>query len=353
MAKKFEELKREFASLEQNTLTVAKEFRMMMTTESNLEGILEHGAKEIGILIQHMRDAGHPGRLFTDFYRDVGANLIPNFKRQAGELKEMLLALESEVQRLEKNIPTLTQLATQGAALIRAWTALEKDLADKVAQKSGPARAAAAAAAGLGVDKYLQKIKELEKMQESIKKSKQSGGGIKFLDDDVVGYDNRAGHFKTLRDTLVTRAFKNTKGEVLSEAQEDMYLQLLNERLLHSRHQHAGLLHKTIVGYCQTQEEIIKRSKPDKPLVIAPPISKALADIRGLGEQFEKAMQDNAVKHKIRQSPSGQKILDSFQFIVRSRDDAVSRVQALLDLDCTSRQRLSGSGTAAAAARSK
>lgn len=353
MAKKFEELKREFKTLEDNTQTVNKEFRMALTSETNLESTLDHGAKEICTHIQRMRDSGHPGRQLTDFYHESGVNLHPNFKRQAGELKTMLLALEDAVHRLEKDIPTLAHLASQGAGLLRAWTALERDLADKVAKKSAPVKAAVAAAAGLGLEKYAQQIKELEKMQESIKKSKQSGGGIKFLDNDVVRYDRGAGDFKTMRDTLVARAFKNTRGEFLSTAQEDLYLQLLDERLLDSRHKRAALLHKTIVDYCHDQEEIIKRSPPDKPLVIAPPIAKALAEIRSLGEQFEKAMQDGAVKHKIKQCASGGNIIKAFEFIVESRDDAVARLQALQDLDRTARKRLSASGAASSAAAKK
>ena len=308
MAKTYEEMKKAYETARKAIEECHAEIKNNERMVGQTAGIIQEGAKEIGLRVQQLKDGGATGTDIAAFQGDA-------------EVKKMLAEVNNFFASLDKE---LKQIATAHAAAktkhVKAFwdtkTALEAEIKDR--------KKAVSTKLGTGN----KSLPDMEKMLADMNKFKDSAAfvGVDAFEPETVDSHKREFNFQ-VKDQIAS-----TKQAKLSAQQQMLDEQALNERNL-AKHVGVG---KTSVAAAVAAEKSAKEAvaKKDGGALNAAKVeaAKALKAVSDIDQIFDRAYADDWIRSKINASKIKGKIdgtAKSIKETAKALDAIAKRVAAL------------------------
>ncbi|MDB5820931.1 MAG: hypothetical protein JWQ11_4571 [Rhizobacter sp.] len=304
MAKQYEDFKKTFADIEKKTDEANEEIGKNVNFVAQTSGIISEGAKEVGLRVQQLKDGGMKGTTIADF--------------KDPEIKKYMTAIDEHMSGLEKE---LKRIAVVHAGLMQkteaAYVQLKKDLVAEIAARKKDV------STKLGTGN--KSLPDMEKLLVTLNKY---GNGASFLKMTVFQPEKIAEHRSQL-DSQLTKQLKQTKELALSAEQQMLDEQALNIRNLIGNVARAKTLCEAVMKSCTAAEKALV-DKNQKALMAAklevPKPLKALGDLANIGER---ALKDDWIKSKIKDSKDKAKILAGIKSIADYKTNASDAVKKI------------------------
>lgn len=310
MAKKLEEFKKEFQTLENKALEHVRTLTQFETSNNNARAFIAEGADELARSVQKIKDTGFKGKELKDFLGDSG-------------VKKAVAEIDSMANRREAELGKMHQLKPKAVAVIQASAKLTTEMRNEIASR----KKQLTTKLGIGNKSLPGMIAELEKLA----KARDDKGAFSELQDMLNDLD-QPGEWKTKRDDAINDALAKTKDAAISDNQRALMKQALDLRHLTTVHARSRKLFGDFAAAAKLAKEAKKGNK-------AAELKKAKADAVTAAknlvvtvEPLEKAIKDPFISKRVKDSSSGSKITQLVGEMISMRDTAAKEVKVVAAL---------------------
>lgn len=204
MAKQYEQYKKEFDAWKKALQTALQDKLNYESNRGQMKLMMMEGANEMGLRAQKLRAQGHTGKTIDDFKND-------------GEIKAMLKTYDNYCTSLERDYKALDAARTKLAAGLKTMqTSLAAEI--KARQKQLTTK--------LGVgNKSLGDMKKLAQEMQTVAGHKPTQ---LFLTKKLL----TVADFRVMVDKFIVIELAKSKDKILSDRQEMLEMQLLNDKVL-------------------------------------------------------------------------------------------------------------------------
>ncbi len=308
MAKQYEDFKKEFAGIEQAVSKCCDDIDKNERFLGQTAGIIEEGAKELGLRVQKMKDAGETGKTIKDFEHDA-------------QVKKMLASLQAYLGGIQKELTHMTAVNAGPITMVKArFFALKKDLTAEIAAR----KKQMSTKAGIGNKSLPDMVKLLDrvtKYPEDKEFAKVEGFVLETFAEHQRQFDG-----------YIQRAISQTKAAALSSFQEDMRLRGLNPRVLIGNVGKAKQLFVAVLKQCKDVEAASKRSDANAVVSAKAEIMKPMRDLSVLVDPYEKAKTDTWIRTFLATSKDKSKIEAGIEGLIKMKAQARAEVQKVAHL---------------------
>lgn len=308
MAKSYEELKKAYETAKKAIEECHTEIKNNERMVGQTAGIIQEGAKEIGLRVQQLKDGGATGTDLAAFQNDA------EIKKMLAEVNNFFASLDKELKKI-----AATHSAAKTKHVKAFWdtkTALEAEIKDRKK----------AVSTKLGVGN--KSLPDMEKMLADMNKFKDTAAfvGVDAFDPETVESHKKEFNFQ-VKDQIAS-----TKEVKLSAQQQMLDEQALNERNL-AKHVGVG---KTAVAAAIAAEKAGKEAVQKKDAgglnAAKAEAEKAFKVVSAIDQIFDRAYADDWIRSKINTSKIKGKIegtAKSMKETAKAIDAIAKRVAAL------------------------
>jgi hypothetical protein len=291
MAEKIDDFKKRYTTLTAAIDTCHEEIKKNERAVGQTAGIVQEGTKVVGNRVQELKDKGQSGTTIADFAKDP-------------EVKTMMASLEQHLVAIDKQLKSIVAVHAQAKSksVVGFW-ALKTEVEGEIKSRKK------AVSTKLGTGN--KSLVDMEKLLVDINKYKDSGT---FVGVDIFVPETIEQHRKEFNFAIKDEIAK-AKDVRLTAEQQMLDEQALNERNLTKNTSAAKSLVEAIGGAVKKAGDALasknaKALKEEQELVV-----KAAKQLAGLASIYDRALKDQWIRSKIKDSSIKGKIEATAKFI--------------------------------------
>lgn len=305
MAKKFEEYKKEFATIKKAVTKANEEIDKNSRFVGQTSQVIKEGTKELGLRIQKIKDGGVTGKKIDDFKGDA-------------EVKVLIKSIDDFMKGMEKELKNIEALKKNSfVKTVSQFWDFKKKLIDEIASRKKKKS---------GVIKIDSKsLPDMEKMLKEVNKYIDSG---QFMCIDGFTPESIDTHRKQL-DKWIQDEISQSKDVKLSKFQQEMDTQGLSHGNLNKNLKKAQSAYKSILIECKNAQDAIEARKNKNLMTAKVNVVQYLKTLDSVITPYDRAIKDPWIKSQIKESKEKANIEKSIKAMMTMFTSAKSEVKKI------------------------